>query len=218
MHIIMESKKFENYLHASNTAKTFLPDIEIEFIITDFETGLKKAIKSAFPTIKHKACYFHYSMLIKKKFKELFPKPSEKDIHIKKIFQNLPFLTNEEMDNFWKLFEKKYEKYQKFVKYFISQFEINNSSSFWIQEVRQKDNRTQSSLESYHKQMKSLFVDGKGPNVPLFTQTIFKKDMNELADMQYMREKCIVFQSKPKITFEARREICLNLIESIPVE
>ena len=103
------------------------------------------------------------------------------------------------------------KKYFKFINYFIKQFEIKNLQSFWQQDIEQ-DIRTQSALEGYHKQLKSLFTDGPGPDVPNFINTIFQKDIKEIAELDYLREKSQGKEYSLKNSFNNRKEICKSTI------
>ena len=108
MHIVMDSKTHEDYKTVINIAKNLMNGANFNTIISDIESGLKRAIGEIFPNSIQKGCYFHYCNCIKRKFKKLYGDNNEiKDI--KKIFLNLPFLNDSEIN----IFGKKISFFQK---------------------------------------------------------------------------------------------------------
>lgn len=116
--------------------------LEPDEIITDFETGLRHAIRKIFPGVRLRGCWFHYCAAVRKKLLVLlssnFFKTSRWARIIKRQIMCLPLLPNENFHEGYehiKFMTNQYGLTDRF-KSFFAYFE-----SYWFSQVIQFDFR-----------------------------------------------------------------------------
>lgn len=105
-------------------------------IITDFETGLRKAINETFPNVKLRGCWFHYCAAITKKCHEfgmrtlLFSNPTAR--FFKRQIMDLPLLPSSDIIQAYRHIEHSIKNssfagdFERFIDYF---------EGFWLKQV-----------------------------------------------------------------------------------
>lgn len=133
----MTHKTKKCYLAVLKYIKAKVFDPEAAEFMTDFETGMRSAIKKCFPSAIIRGCWYHYVAAWRKRMRMMgmtkLLKENKNAKKLKKMLMNFPLLPAElfengykfikEQANSWKLFHS----FKKFFAYFERQ---------WIYEVK----------------------------------------------------------------------------------
>ena len=105
--------RFFGMLWAYNDQNGLPNNFENEFFMCDFELLIRSSILLYYPSLKILGCYFHYSQLIwrrvqKKGFQTIYEKNDQFQAVIRRM-SALPFAPKDELDEAFKIFEKRTE-------------------------------------------------------------------------------------------------------------
>lgn len=111
-------------------------NLEPAEFITDFEDGLRKAIKTVYPNVKLNGCWFHYVRAIQRRSAKLgmrkFLKKNRKGKKIQKQLMSLPLLPPEMFDEGYQTIKKltaRSKLYNRFKKLFAYY------DQYWLNQV-----------------------------------------------------------------------------------
>ena len=164
--IILNTKSEEIYnevfekiivLVKSNTSLKSFKDIKI---MSDFEIGLRRAIKNKFEDCLLDGCYFHYCKAIWKKIKKLnlFKKKLRYNtIIIVFSMKAYPFIKNDKKENFYQKMEIYCNNlggnYIKLINYFNKYWKTCDIFNFSETSNKIIENRTNNICESFHSKL-----------------------------------------------------------------
>lgn len=134
-YVLTSKRTNECYAAVFKYIEDYIFKMEPDEIITDFEAGLRLAIRNYFPQVILRGCWYHYCAKIRQKFGKLgLNSLIKNDVNarlVKEEFQSLPLLPPEK-------FEEGYEHIKQLaqdcgLKRKLSQFFAY--FEYWIQEV-----------------------------------------------------------------------------------
>ena len=169
----MSSKDYYLYLNLLRKIKQILEDLKVKIdfkkisFMTDFENGLRKALKNVFNDAPIYGCYFHFikNLWYKAKKYGLFKKALKKCKYIIIFSMKLyPYFSEEEMDLFLGDMENYIKNinnkcYLSFFEYFKKVWGKTNFLKFDRLNIDEFSKRTNNVCEWFHKKLKDT-IDG----------------------------------------------------------
>lgn len=132
----MTHKTKKCYLAVLKYIKANVFDLEEAEFMTDFETGMRSAIKKCYPSATIRGCWYHYVAALRKRMRMMgmtkLLKENENAKTLQKMLMNLPLLPAEMFENGYSFIKKQasswrlFNNFKKFFAYFERQ---------WIYEV-----------------------------------------------------------------------------------
>ena len=134
---------------------------------TDFEPGLFNALEMTFPNVRRIGCFYHYSYNIRKNIKERILNTMDENERNNKDITNkmknflidilmIPFKIQNNNNIVNEIFNKYKEVYyEKFKKYFFSQWVKYINNGILNYSFLKKEQRSNSYIENYNRRIKS---------------------------------------------------------------
>ncbi|XP_066585189.1 uncharacterized protein [Prorops nasuta] len=211
--VLMSRKTEQHYIEVFKFLKeSVLKDFNVNSFMTDFELGLRNAIKVVYSNCKLKSCFFHYVHDVRKYANKLrlfrALEIQKIEIRIKGIFllrkmQNLPLLPASSIEIGYAIIKENLNANKELLA--IPQFRklfvyINN---FWLKKigvhtlsVYQMDVKTNNNQERYHRSLNDLMK-----HRPTFYKFLLKlKDliMTNVTELSQMRNHLNIKNSNKK--------------------
>lgn len=203
----MTNKSANCYKEVFKYIETKLFKLEPVEIMTDFEAGLRNAIRTVYPKTTIRGCWFHYCSAIHKKCLQLGlhslleTNPDAK--LIRKEIMSLPLLPPPDIENGYKHIKNMAKEYdissdfRKFFEYFEDYWlKQNKKNSLSVSGLNMK---TTSSVESVNSAMGRSFP--KHPHLFKFIDFLKYHEFSKVLDLQDLKRGDI-----PKNQFERKRE------------
>ncbi|XP_039300138.1 uncharacterized protein LOC111057565 [Nilaparvata lugens] len=76
---LMRNRNAASYRKLFDLLKAEMPALKPTIVMSDYEAGLKEAVKLSFPTSRHVGCWFHYTQSIQRKAKKIGIRPGDND-------------------------------------------------------------------------------------------------------------------------------------------
>lgn len=139
VYVLMNKKSEQAYSHVFKYVHENLFNLSCKSFMSDFETGMRNALRSLIPNVPANGCWFHYVQAIRRKAAELGlhskqVKKIKEFVPLFRRFKCLPLLPAENIEAGFKLLEGQAKginipQLDAFVNYFNKQ---------WIVRVRKK--------------------------------------------------------------------------------
>lgn len=182
-HVLIEGKSEQHYNDAILHCSSLLLKIRPKMIITDFEPALINSLKHIYPefaagmqNVKYINCYFHYCQLLKKHYESLYGKDKNKNSikrYIYKMARHLPFVSDEDQNEFFQMISKNYGDGKKFVEYLLGNWGTKDLKK-WREENAMTHVITQCALEGFHHLLNKEFKTR--PSMEMLAKALFKLD------------------------------------------
>lgn len=93
-YVLMSGKSAELYTDVFNHIEKNIFSMKPARFMTDFESGLRKAIKTCYPDAALHGCWYHYSAAIRRKMRNLgMQRTINNNEHARKIYRQVKFTT-----------------------------------------------------------------------------------------------------------------------------
>lgn len=132
----MTRRTYESYAAIFNYIETHIFALEPNSFITDYEAGLRKAIRRRYPNANLHGCWYHFCAAIRKKYAKLglfgLCKQDAEANLTKNSLMSLPLLPNDRLEEGFNYIKERAEQHghaKQFQKLF------NYFESYWLKEV-----------------------------------------------------------------------------------
>ncbi|XP_037813343.1 uncharacterized protein LOC119604655 [Lucilia sericata] len=219
IYVLMSKKSEEAYTHMLHYLKSNILDLQPNRVITDYENGLRNAIKKLYPTVKLVGCWFHYTQALRRKALKIpgFINELNKNNQAKVFFNKflyLPLLKPNDITAAYQILKAdamdvKYIKgkmtesyFQPFIKYF---------DSYWMKKekvtnfsVYKEPIRTSNAAEGFHRQLNMQLP--KHGNFYRFLDCLCDLDAVKSSDFLKSISGCISLYTKSNTYLEKRNK------------
>ena len=181
-YILLTSKESELYNTAFMNLKLIISSYVKNFqdpekLIVDFETGLRKSLKTCFPKSVIDGCFFHFCKALWTNASKLGLKKSELDTtkNLICIMKCLVHIKLDEREELWKgicdIYKSKGENYKKFLKYFQYNWLNNYFINFAENSTEEMKLRSNNACESFNSKLNRA-IRIKHPNIGILINTL----------------------------------------------
>lgn len=218
IYALLPDKSEETYRRLFSFLKESLC-VEISYFKCDFETGLMNAVKSVFPNVELRGCYFHFNRAVWKKGKQVGLTDSRVGKEIVRMTTNLPLVPVDKLIEGWTSIVNeapKTEVMTKFAQYFDKQW-LKSPMLICCATER---HRTNNGIEGWHRRL-NVRVPHKSTLI-LFLYILRKeaklKDIkikNHFFERSHRKRRDIKFDQMYKNELDSLNEDKINIIDFI---